>query len=685
MNRSVYLMSLLATILATSGCRSPEPKNTVKQRPSDRWALEATPLDRTAAELSNDSVEHIAWARAYRTRLLEVSGPRTIENTLVPYNEMMMHLDAALNEANLFARVHPDAEVREVAEHAEQEVQKFITELELDRDLYEAIGSLDVAGADAETQYMVAKRLRDFRRAGVDKSDADRARIAALQGEIVKLGQQFARNVRDDEREIVLQSLSDLQGLPDDWIEKHQPGPDGKIQVTTRYPDFYPFISYARNAPARKALYVEFKNRGYPANLEVLDNLLARRHELANVLGYPDWAEYATEDKMIGSAANAHSFIDRVAQAARPAVEREYDQLLERKRRDIPDAASVEDWEKNYYEQLVKSERYAFDPQAVRPYLNFPDVKQGLFELTGYLFGVTYRQVPGLKLWHDDVTAWDVYQGNNRIGRFYLDLHPRDDKYGHAAQFDYRIGVKNKRLPQAALICNFPNPADSRDGLALMEHEEVVTFFHEFGHLLHAIFSGHRQWMGISGITTEWDFVEAPSQMLEEWCYDAEALRLFAKHHRTREPIPADLVEQLRQARDFGKGLWVAHQTFYAAVSLSYYNRDPAEFDTTDLKIELQEKYSPFEYVPGTHFQCGFGHLDGYSAVYYTYLWSLVISKDLLTPFVKDGLLSRDTADRYRTNILDPGGSKPAAELVRDFLGRDSDFEAFERWLTQVE
>ncbi len=667
-------------LLLVLGCAAARSMGRASSSP---WALEVTPLDRTAAQFSNDAAEHLAWAKAYRSRIVEATGPRTIDNTLGPYNQMMMHLDAASAESNLFARVHPDEQVRTVAEESEQAVAKYVTELNLDRQLYEAFRDLDVSRSDAGTRYLVEKRLRDFRRAGVDKSEDVRKHIAALNDEIVKLGQDFAKNTRNDEREIALDSPSDLEGLPKDWIEKHRPGQDGKIRVSTRTPDYIPFSTYSHSPEARRKLYREFKDRGYPKNIDVLQTLLGKRYELAQTLGYANWAEYITEDKMIGTASNARSFIEKIAEASQKAVERDYNLLLERKRKDVPGATKAEDWEKSYYEELVKSEQYAFDSQSLRPYFNFPDVQRGLFGLTGKLFGVTYRQVEGLKLWHPDVTAWDIYDGSQCIGRFYLDLFPRENKYGHAAQFDYRTGVAGLRLPQAVLVCNFPNPRESADGVALMEHNEVTTFFHEFGHLLHALFAGRQPWIGNSGISTEWDFVEAPSQILEEWCYNLDALRVFAKHYQTGEPIPAELVAKLRRARDFGKGLYAAHQMFYAAVSLNYYNRSPDGLDTTKLMMELQDKYSPFDYVDGTHFQCSFGHLDGYSAIYYTYMWSLVIAKDLLSKFEKDGMLNAKTARRYREMILEPGGSKKAAELVQDFLGRPYSFDAFESWLNR--
>ncbi|MCH7864877.1 MAG: peptidase M3, partial [Proteobacteria bacterium] len=241
-------------------------------------------------------------------------------------------------------------------------------------------------------------------------------------------------------REIELDSVAELAGLPADWIAAHPPDETGKIHINTDYPDYIPFITFARNGPARKALYLEFKDRGYPDNMEVLSALIAKRYELARILGYDHWADYITADKMMGSAANAAEFIDKVSAVAGPPAQRDYAVLLERKRRVAPAATKVADWEKTYYAEAVKSEQYQFDSKTVRPYFEFSRVQQGLFDLTSQMFGIEYRQVMGLNLWHQDVTAWDVYEGDQRLGRFYLDLRPRPNKYKHAACFGCRAG-----------------------------------------------------------------------------------------------------------------------------------------------------------------------------------------------------------------------------------------------------
>jgi thimet oligopeptidase len=217
-----------------------------------------------------------------------------------------------------------------------------------------------------------------------------------------------------------------------------------------------------------------------------------------------------------------------------------------------------------------------------------------------------------------------------------------------------------------------------------MEHGDVKTFFHEFGHLLHHVLGGHTRWASQSGVATEWDFVEAPSQMLEEWVWDPEVLATFARRVDTGEPIPAEVVRRMRAADEYGKGLMVRQQMFYAAASLELHRRDPEGLDTTRVVAELQEAYTPFRHVEGTYFHESFGHLDGYSAIYYTYMWSLVIAKDLVGEFRRaGGLLAAEPARRYRRAILEPGGSKPAADLVRDFLGRPYAFDAYEAWLDQ--
>ena len=610
-------------------------------------------------------------ARAEVAKLKAMLAPRDPQAALEAYDQAMAAIGDAGARASVAKNASPNPAMRDVSETADQEISKLATELSLDRALYDALAGIDLSGQDAATKHWIALDLREFRRGGVDRDEATRAKVKALNEELVLIGQEFQRNIRDDKRETKLDP-KDLDGLPADYIDGHLPGPDGKVTVTTDYPDVFPFLSYAKVGPAREKVWRTFNTRAHPKNLAVLSKLLEKRHELATLLGYPSWAAYATENKMIGTAKAAHEFIDKIAAAAASRSKADLAVLLARKRKDEPGAEKVNAWDTAYLSDRVKAEQYAFDSQAVRPYFEFSRVLGGVLSVTGRLFNVEYQEVKDAKVWHPDVHVYDVMEGGKSLGRIYLDLHPRDGKYKHAAQFTLVSGRDGKRLPEGVLMCNFPRPGGGAP--ALMEHNEVSTLFHEFGHLLHHVLGGHTRWAGQSGVRTEWDFVEAPSQMLEEWCWDTDALATFTT-------IPAEMVARMRAADEFGKGMRVRQQMFYAATSLSFHDRDPSGLDTTALMAQLQSRYTPFEYVPDTYFHESFGHLEGYSAIYYTYMWSLVIAKDLFSVFQREGLLNADVAWRYRTAVLEPGGGAKAADLVRNFLGREPSFDAYAQWL----
>jgi thimet oligopeptidase len=640
--------------------------------PDAARVLTATPEELLAACRAD-----MERARARIAALHDLSGGADRLAVLQAYDDAQAALSDAAARASVCRNAHPAQAMRDVADQCEQEVDALATELSLDRRIYDALAPLDREGLDGATRYLLDKSLRDLRRAGVDKDDATRARVKQLREELLKIGQEFGKNIKDDVRTLSIDP-AELDGLPDDFKAAHKPGKDGKVTITTDNTDYIPFITYAKSESAREALWRLYRLRGHPKNLAVLSRMLEKRWELALLLGYASWAAYATEDKMIGSAEHAADFIARIAAASEKRAERDYAQLLARKRKDSPTASAVSAWDSAFYQERVMAESYGFDSQAIRPYFEYSRVKQGILDITARMFGISYSRVGNAPLWHPEVEAYDVVEDGRTVGRIYLDMHPREGKYKHYAQFTLASGVGGQRLPEGVLMCNFPRPAEEP---ALMEHGSVRTFFHEFGHLLHHVLGGRTRWAAQSGVATEWDFVEAPSQMLEEWIWDLATLQTFARHHETGEPLPAELLQRAKAADEYGKGLWVRQQMFYAATSLEFHARDPNGLDTTRLMAELQDRYTPFKYVEGTYFQESFGHLDGYSAIYYTYMWSLVIAKDLFSVFQREGLLNPVPAQRYRRAVLEAGGTKPAAQLVHDFLGRDYDFSAYQAWL----
>ncbi len=614
--------------------------------------------------------------------LLDVEGTRDVDNLLVPYNELLRNVDNSAATASLMRSVHPDEDIRKAAEKCEQDVSAFITELTLNKKLWQAFTKVDNASLDDDAKRLVDHTLRDFRRAGVDKDDETRARLKEIDEEMVKLGQTFGKNIVEDVREITMDSADGLAGLPEDFIKAHQPKDDGKIHITTDYPDYIPFVTYADSTELRKQLYIENRSRGGDENEEVLKQILVLRSEKAKILGFANWADYATEDKMMKSSKNVSKFIERVVRTSRKRAKRDYKELLKWKRKNRKKKAKfVEDYEKTYIENKVKAESYAFDSQSVRPYFPYEQTERGLLDITSTMYGISYEKATDAELWHEDVKSYDVMRDGAKIGRIYLDMHPREGKYKHAAQFTLRTGVDGSQLPEGVLVCNFANPRTNAP--ALMVHDDVITMFHEFGHLMHHILGGKKKWIEQSGVATEWDFVEAPSQMFEEWAWNHESLSIFAKHHETGEVIPAELVERMTKAHKFGIGVQTLQQMFYASISLGFHMADPASLDMLATVKRLQKKYTPFRYVEGTKFHASFGHLNGYSALYYTYMWSLVIAKDLLTPFKKHGIMNSEWTAKYRDLILAPGGTKDAADLVEQFLGRKFNYKAFEKYLTE--
>ena len=606
-------------------------------------------------------------ARAHLATLKD-GTTRSAADTLEVWNASDLALGQASAAAHLLAEVHPSAELREAAEQRAQAAEDLATERGLDRELWEAFSATDPTGLDAESQRLHEHVLRGFRRAGVDRSEAERDRLRALAQRCTELGLQFSRNIREGVRSIRVRP-EQLAGLPEDFLAAHPADDEGLVTLTTEYPDLIPVRTYAHDASVRRALASEYLRLAYPANSEVLSELLRLREERAHLLGYPDWPSYDAEVKMIGSGAAIAEFIERLdALTAEPAA-RDVAVLLERFRQDDPSATAVTAADSLYYDQVVRREQYDVDAQEVRRYFRYDKVRDGVMSTVGRLLGLTFTAVDA-PVWDPSVEVYDVASDGERIGRFYLDMHPRAGKFNHAAQFSLVPGAAGVRLPEGVLVCNFPTGS--------MEHDDVCTFFHEFGHLVHEIVGGHQRYAEFSGVATEWDFVEAPSQLLEEWAWDADVLRSFATDD-SGEAIPASLVARMRRADEFGRGAWTRRQLNFTALSYGLHADPPADLDAFTAQVDAH--FGPFAPLPDTHQVTGFGHLEGYGPAYYTYLWSLVIAKDLLTAFDGD-LMNEEVGRRYRDQILAPGGSRDAADLVESFLGRPRTYDAFTTWLT---
>jgi thimet oligopeptidase len=645
------------------------------------------PLTLSSPELREATRRILEVCEQKLTQIARGSSPRTLEAVLEPINQVLLRISNLSNQGRVLFNVHPDPEVRAAGRGALEGADQFLNRMRVNVELFAAIRGIGLTDADPSTRFAAEKLLKEMRRAGVEKDPAKRARLRALNDEIDQLCNQFEANIANLPGTILFDDPKALEGLPEDYRMSHRPGPDGRIHISTAYPDVYPVMTFATNGEVRRQTLERFLNRAYPENVAVLQQILARRHEFAQLLGYPNFASYAIEDKMMGSVPAAHEFLSRLVEILRPLARSDAELFLNQKRADHSTANSLDPWDVTYfageghYDAKTRMRLFGFDARFVREYFPYLRVRDGLFGLCQRLFRLSFTPVEPMGLWHPTVESFDVARDGTQIGRIFLDLTPRPGKFSHAAQLDIRTGIEGVQLPQAALVCNFLDPQAEPEA-ALMRYGDVVTFFHEFGHLLHCIFSGRQRWVYNQQAMVEWDFIEAPSQLLEEWARDPTTLSGFARHFQTHEPMPLELARRVAGAESIGRAFRWLHNVAAALVSLTYYERDPAALDPSKVFRDVFGQHTLIPPREEYHFECGWGHLTGYSALYYTYAWSLVIARDLLSPFLAKGSLADvELAERYLHQILAPGSSRPARDLIRGFLQRDFDFRAFEEWI----
>jgi thimet oligopeptidase len=622
-----------------------------------------------AATLDGKCDRYVAEIEARQRTLEAEAGTATLDGTLARYDEITALLNGGLGEFGLYQQVMADQPRRDAGAACQVRLSALGSKLSLSRPIYDRLKAIDATGADAATTLYLARTLSAFERSGVALDEAQRARVQALNEELAKLGTEFDTNIANG-RQVIKVDPAELAGLPADFIAAHEPGTDGKVEISTDSPDYQPVMTYAESDALRRQLSEVYNRRAYPANDAVLRQIFTLRQELAAILGRPNYAALILEDKMVNSPAKVQQLLTDMAAAAKPAAMRDYDKNLEVLRELRPGAERIEFWQTGWLSPKVQQKFYAYNPQDARQYFAYDNVRDGILQLTEDLFGIQIRPWDTPK-WDPEVETYEMVENGRVIGRFYFDSHPRPGKYTHANMIPIRPGADGEP-PVAALVMNLPE-GDHSTGL--MEHSQVTTFLHEFGHMIHGMFGGHTRWFGQSGVATEWDFVEAPSQMLENWVYDYDTLARFAVN-KDGQTIPRDLVERMNKARYFNLGLGDMTQLGYSNISLQFHQSAVPD----DLGAATRAWRDQYAIVPApdwVQFQDAFGHLNGYSAIYYTYRWSKVIADDLFTRFQAEGLRNPQAALAYRRAVLDPGGTKPAAELVRDFLGRDVSLDAY--------
>ena len=611
---------------------------------------------------------------------------RTFDNTLVAIDDIYMIIESVWSPGYLMGSTHTNKDIRDEGLASSQTIQKYLTDLSLNEDLYNAVVTFSKSKeAQQLTRYkkkFLEDTLLDYQRSGFGLPKEKRVQVKEIFNELADLGLAFSKNI-SDYQDTLFVSAEEIKGLPENY-QKERLQKNGTYAIDMSYPSYVPFMDYALSDEARKNLKFKYNNRAVDSNLSVLNDIIRNRRELVEVLGYKSYAEYRTEDRMAKNPSNVWEFENDLKSKLRAKGEMDIAEMLKIKSsRTGTNANIINVWEAGFYENLVLKENFNLDPEEVRQYFEFNNVTEGLFTVYQRLFNVRFKKVEDPSVWHEDVLMYEVYDGATKelIGRFYLDMFPRANKYSHAAAFSVTMGKlteKDYQKPTTALVCNFPKPTKFQP--SLLTHDNVETYFHEFGHLVHGVLT-QAPLMSYAGTSVARDFVEAPSQMLENWIWQKESLSLFAKHYETGAVIPDELLDKMIAAKNVNSGTKALQQVYYGVLDFTLhdgYNPD-GDKSTTDIVTKLQNEITFYPYQEGTHMEAAFGHLNGYGAAYYGYKWSEVYAQDMFSIFEEKGIMNEEQGMRYRKIILEKGGTEEPLSLVKEFLGRESNSDAFMR------
>ncbi|HLQ27435.1 MAG TPA: M3 family metallopeptidase [Acidiferrobacterales bacterium] len=599
---------------------------------------------------------------------LEKASRQTV---LYGWNRLDTKLEDVSDPVFLLSEVSPKPEVRKAAEECVLNLSSLENQIYQSAALYQRFKSL--APFDPIDKMAQQILLEQFEDRGVNLAEDKREQARKIFDRLDKLQQDFARNLRDNKTKLNF-TAEELAGVPEDFLATTTRDEHGNYLIGFDYPEIDAVMGYAENGETRRRYQFEVSRRGTEQNLAILAEVVKLRKELATLLGYPSYAHWSARRKMVERPEVIEKFLADVASKVEEIEKRELAELAQEKARHTGEtAAKIRRWDVAFYQQRLKKARYSVDPQIVRQQFPTEPTIAWLMQVTSRLYGIEFRPNPDLPVWHREVRGYDVYDraDGKYLASFYLDLFPREGKYKHAAAFGIRgASTLASRTPVSALVTNF-----RRDGF---DQNELETLFHEFGHVMHNVLSKTR-YLWLAGTAVRRDFVEAPSQMYEEWARRPASLRLFNATCRRCKPIDMELIRRMDAARRYGQGTKYARQRLYAAYDMALASDNPG--DPMQVWVEMEAK-TPLGHVPGTQFPGTFGHIvGGYAAGYYGYMWSEVLALDMLSPF-GENLMDEKVGRRYRQIVLENGGQIPPMQLVERFLGRKPSPEAFFQEIT---
>jgi len=653
-----------------------------------------TPFDTAPFSKIKDEHYKPAFLKAMEDARAEIdvitnnSTAPTFENTV----EALEFAGQQLNRvSSLFFNLNSaetNPEIQRIAQEVSPLLSEFSNDITLNQELFARIKSVyeekDKLDLSIEQHTLLEKKYKSFSRNGAHLGEDKKQRLRKIDAELAKLKLQFGENVlaETNKFELHLTQASDLKGLPEGEMEAAAQLAKSKDKegwlVTLDYPSYIPFMKYAENRELRKKLSLAFGSKGFHG--DELDNsanvlqIAKLRYERAVLLGYASHAHFVLEERMAENPEKVYDFLNELLEKAKPAAEREFRQL-EDFARELDGIDQLQKWDGSYYSEKLKQKLFNLDDEKLKPYFKLENVIAGVFKVAEKLFGLQFEEVFDIDTYHEEVKTYRVYDSEkNFISLFYADFHPRKGKRGGAwmtsYKSQYRKNGKNIR-PHVSNVCNFTRSTPSKP--SLLTFTEVTTLFHEFGHGLHGMLA-NTTYPGLSGTSVFWDFVELPSQIMENWCYEKEALELFATHYQTGETIPMELIKKIKESATFQEGMATLRQLSFGLLDMAWHAGDPTPI--SDVKTLENQAFKGTQLYPDTPDTClstAFAHIfqGGYSSGYYSYKWAEVLDADAFALFKEKGIFNKDIATSFKENILAKGGTQKPMVLYKKFRGSE--------------
>ncbi|MCS5489123.1 M3 family metallopeptidase [Algoriphagus limi] len=659
--------------------------------------FETAPFDKIKTEDFLPAVKEAIQMAKQEIEQIKSNPLPTFENTIEA-------LDRSGDKLNVISSIFfnlNSAETNDEIQKLAREISPLLTahsnDILLDQELFSRVAQIfqqkDELKLSAEQKTLLEKTYKAFVRNGANLSKEDATKLRKIDQELAQQSLKFGENVLAETNRFVhfVENESDVEGLPESIKEAaaqtaEEKGKAGQWAFTLAYPSYIPAMTYLKNRELRKTLFLAYNTKSCKGdeldNQEIIKRILELRYERAKLLGYSSHAQFILEERMAKSPEEVLKFLEDLLEKAKPKAEEEVAELAEFAKK-LDGIEKLERWDFAYYSELLKKEKYELDDELLRPYFQLEHVIEGVFQTAGKLYGLDFTPNKDIPVYHPDVTAYEVKDKDGKhVAVFYADFFPRAGKRNGAWMTSYKSQYEANGIdhrPHISIVCNFTKPTKTKP--SLLTFNEVTTLFHEFGHALHGMLA-KTHYQSLSGTSVYWDFVELPSQIFENWCYEKECLDLFAKHYKTGEKIPQDLIERIKKAANFQQGYQTVRQISFGLLDMAYHEGNPSKIgDLFEFERKIMSKTDLLPKVPNTLMSTSFSHIfqGGYAAGYYSYKWAEVLDADAFELFLERGIFDPETAQSFQKNILSAGGTEHPTVLYKRFRGREPKPEALLR------